>query len=258
MPRADERNHAQRVARAVGARHYLVEMTERDFWQEAPKVAAALDDLTTDAATLPTYLLAKAAKDHVKVVLTGEGGDEIFCGYSRYYRARRCWGLFARNARSRGEFDGVGHMAEVFRGWRDGLKHTEHEQTRADYTFMQTLQAVDCAEWLPNDLLIKVDRCLMAHGVEGRTPFLDPVVADFAFRLPDAMKATTKMAKRMLVIGSRRMSRRRSPMRGKPVLRLVGEWIAVRRPLIEAGGGATRYLVKDVPGGKTLRRLSEI
>ncbi len=63
---------------------------------------------------------------------------------------------------------------------------------------MQTLQAVDCAEWLPNDLLLKVDRCLMAHGVEGRTPFLDPYVADFVFRLPDDMKATTKMAKPLL------------------------------------------------------------
>ncbi|HAI28629.1 MAG TPA: hypothetical protein DCM48_03565, partial [Thalassospira sp.] len=41
-------------------------------------------------------------------------------------------------------------------------------------------QAVDCADWLPNDLLLKLDRMLMAHGLEGRTPFLDPVVAEFA------------------------------------------------------------------------------
>jgi asparagine synthase (glutamine-hydrolysing) len=56
-------------------------------------------------------------------------------------------------------------------------------------------------EWLPNDLLVKVDRCLMAHGIEGRTPFppfLDLLVSDFAFRLPDEMKATTGMTKRLL------------------------------------------------------------
>jgi asparagine synthase (glutamine-hydrolysing) len=63
---------------------------------------------------------------------------------------------------------------------------------------MQAVQAVDVAEWLPNDLLTKLDRCLMAHGVEGRTPFLDPVVADFAFRLPDAQKASLRFGKVLL------------------------------------------------------------
>jgi asparagine synthase (glutamine-hydrolysing) len=231
---ADESSDARRVAQAIGADHHVVEVTERDFWNQAPAVAAALDDPTTDAATLPTYLLAKAAKDHVKVVLTGEGGDEIFCGYGRYYRARRFWGLFARKARSRGEFDGLGHLSEIFNGWRDGLSSAEHEQARDDRTFMQKLQAVDCAEWLPNDLLIKVDRCLMAHGLEGRTPFLDPVVADFAFRLPDDMKATTKMAKRMLrdwlAINVPAAEPYAKKLGFNPP---VGEWIAARRPLIE-------------------------
>jgi asparagine synthase (glutamine-hydrolysing) len=231
---ADESSDARRVADAVGADHHIVEMTERDFWNYAPSVAAALDDPTTDAAAVPTYLLAKAAREHVKVVLTGEGGDEIFCGYSRYYRARRFWGLFARKARSRGEFDGLGNLSAVFNGWRDGLNSAEHEQKRGDRTFVQTLQAVDCAEWLPNDLLIKVDRCLMAHGLEGRTPFLDPVVADFAFRLPDVMKATTKMAKRML----RDWLAMNVPAAEPYAKKLgfnppVGEWLAVRRPLIE-------------------------
>ncbi|HTT75806.1 MAG TPA: asparagine synthase (glutamine-hydrolyzing) [Candidatus Binataceae bacterium] len=231
---ADESIDAERVAKAVGAHHHVVGITEHDFWNEAPRVAAALDDPTTDAAALPTYLLAKAAKDHVKVVLTGEGGDEIFCGYSRYYRARRFWGMFARKARSRGEFDGFDRTGEVFGGWRDGLKLAEDQQARADLTFVQTLQAVDCAEWLPNDLLIKVDRCLMAHGLEGRTPFLDPVVADFAFRLPDDMKATTRMAKRML----RDWLAVNVPAAEPYARKLgfnppVGEWIAARQPLIQ-------------------------
>jgi asparagine synthase (glutamine-hydrolysing) len=195
---ADESSYAQRVARSVGANHHIVEMTAREFWHLAPRVAAALDDPTTDAATLPTYALAHAARDQLKVVLTGEGGDEIFCGYSRYYRARRFWGLFTHKARSRGEFDSLGQMDGIFDAWRDGLDLTEHQQARANRSLIQTLQAVDCAEWLPNDLLLKVDRCLMAHGVEGRTPFLDPRVADFAFRLPDEMKATRKIAKRLL------------------------------------------------------------
>ena len=63
---------------------------------------------------------------------------------------------------------------------------------------MQAAQAVDCAEWLPNDLLTKLDRTLMVHGVEGRTPFLDPVVAEFAFRLPDSLKAGARFGKLLL------------------------------------------------------------
>ncbi len=63
---------------------------------------------------------------------------------------------------------------------------------------MQAAQAVDIAEWLPNDLLTKLDRTLMAHGVEGRTPFLDPMVAAFAFRLPDSEKAGMRFGKRLL------------------------------------------------------------
>jgi asparagine synthase (glutamine-hydrolysing) len=126
-------------------------------------------------------------------------------------------------------------MNGVFDGWRDGLNRTECNEARAERTFIQTLQAVDCAEWLPNDLMIKLDRCLMTHGVEGRTPFLDPVVADFAFRLPDEMKATTKMSKRLL----RDWLSWREPA-AEPYLRKtgfnppVGEWIAAKKTIIAA------------------------
>ena len=249
---ADEQAMARRIAQSVGADHHVVEMTEHDFWKVAPRVAQALDDPTTDAAALPTFVLAEAVRRSVKVVLTGEGGDEMFCGYGRYHRARRFWGLFARNARMRGEFDNLGNMNEAFSGWRYGLERTEREETRADRTFVQTLQAVDCMQWLPNDLLIKVDRCLMAHGVEGRTPFLDPLVADFAFRLPDDMKATARMSKRLL----RDWLSTRLPA-AEPYARKtgfnppVGEWIAARKGLIEA-------LVTLQPGIREIFRQEDI
>ena len=63
---------------------------------------------------------------------------------------------------------------------------------------MQAAQALDVADWLPNDLLIKLDRCLMAHGVEGRTPLLDAGVAAAAFRLPDALKVQGHTGKWLL------------------------------------------------------------
>ena len=249
---ADERACAERVARAVGADHHIVEISTRDFWNNAPRIAAALDDPTTDAAVIPTYILASHAKNQLKVVLTGEGGDEIFCGYSRYYRARRLGGLLARKARLRGEFDGLGQIGGLLNGWRDHLNRVEHQQQRSGRTFIQILQAVDCAEWLPNDLLIKLDRCLMAHGIEGRTPFLDPVVADFAFRLPDQMKATPTMAKRLLrdwlavnVPAAEAYDRK---IGFNPP---VGEWMATRLPPLE-------NLIASQPGIREVFRREHI
>jgi len=231
---ADEGPYAEKIARSVGAEHHVIEMTAKDFWDDAPRVAAALDDPTTDAATLPTFALARAAKGHLKVVLTGEGGDEIFCGYSRYHRARRMWGMFARKARMRGEFDRLGPMNGVVEGWRDGLEAAERQQAHEGRSFIQILQANDCAEWLPNDLLIKVDRCLMAHGLEGRTPFLDPVVADFAFRLPDEMKATPKISKRMLRDWCAINVPAAEPYARKTGFNPpVGGWIAENQPMAE-------------------------
>jgi asparagine synthase (glutamine-hydrolysing) len=90
-----------------------------------------------------------------------------------------------------------------------------------------TAQAVDIADWLPNDLLTKLDRCLMAHGVEGRTPFLDPGVAASAFRLPDALKIRDGMGKWILRQWLARhfpAARPFAPKRGFTVP--VGAWIA--------------------------------
>ncbi|HYG25402.1 MAG TPA: asparagine synthase-related protein, partial [Caulobacteraceae bacterium] len=69
---------------------------------------------------------------------------------------------------------------------------------REDVTRLQQAQYADIATWLPNDLLLKLDRCLMAHGLEGRTPFLDPQLAAFAFNLPDRMKVRGRYGKWLL------------------------------------------------------------
>jgi asparagine synthase (glutamine-hydrolysing) len=148
-----------------------------------------MDDPAADYATLPTYMLAAAARAvGLKVVLCGEGGDELFAGYGRYRSIVRPWWLGGRTMRRKGTFDGLGVLREASVGWRDGIGATEITETRTDRTRLQVAQAVDCADWLPHDLLAKLDRCLMAHGVEGRTPFLDPLVANLAFRLPDRLK----------------------------------------------------------------------
>lgn len=182
----DERAQAERVAAALNLDWRETSFGEEDFWRILPQVAWAMDDPTADYATLPTYKLAEAAKGTLTVVLTGEGGDELFGGYGRYRRALRPAWLGGRPAEPRHEDKGVVER------WRAAA------QAPKGLSGLQRTQWADIATWLPNDLLLKLDRCLMAHGLEGRTPFLDPQVADFAFPLPDRMKVQGRYGKWLL------------------------------------------------------------
>ncbi|HRD28411.1 MAG TPA: asparagine synthase-related protein [Caulobacter sp.] len=189
----DERGQAERVARALNLDWRETTFGEEDFWRIAPQVANFLDDPTTDYACLPTYKLAEAARGTLTVVLSGEGGDELFGGYGRYRRALRPGWLGGRAAEPQTDAaflkdKGAGVLAR----WR------EASEPPAGLTRLQQAQYADIVTWLPNDLLLKLDRMLMAHGLEGRTPFLDKEVAAFAFNLPDRMKVRGKYGKYIL------------------------------------------------------------
>jgi len=195
---ADERAHAATVARVAGAQHEAIEITERMVWRHLPEIVACMDDPAADYAIIPTWFLARRAREDVKVVLCGEGGDELFAGYGRYRRAMRPWWMGGRVMRGRGVFDRIDVLRDRPTGWRDGFAASEARAGEGGRTRLAAAQAADAADWLPHDLLLKLDRCLMAHGVEGRTPFLDPAVAAAAFRLPDALKLRKRMGKWLL------------------------------------------------------------
>ena len=195
---ADERALAAHLAKAAGARHVTVAVTEADVWRHLPEIVGAMDDPAADYAIIPTWFLARRARQEVKVVLSGEGGDEIFGGYGRYRAAMRPWWLGGKAPRSRGSFDRLDVLREAPTGWRDGTGAAEAAAASPGRTRLQAAQALDIADWLPNDLLIKLDRCLMAHGVEGRTPLLDAGIAASAFRLPDALKVQRGSGKWLL------------------------------------------------------------
>jgi asparagine synthase (glutamine-hydrolysing) len=188
----DERAQAERVAQALKLDWNNVSFAAEDFWRIAPQVAWAMDDPVADYACLPTYKLAEAAKARLTVVLTGEGGDELFAGYGRYRRALRPSLLGGRVAEP--QIDEVMRDAgtEALAAWR------RRAAAPAGLSTLQQAQYGDIATWLPNDLLLKLDRCLMAHGLEGRTPFLDPEVAAFAFHLPDRLKTRGRFGKYLL------------------------------------------------------------
>ncbi|MHA1107964.1 MAG: asparagine synthase (glutamine-hydrolyzing) [Alphaproteobacteria bacterium] len=195
---ADERAGARAIAGSLGAEHVEIEFTARDFWDLLPAVVAALDDPVADYAVLPTYKLAAVAGQDLKVILCGEGGDELFGGYGRYRAAMRPWWLGRRAMRSHGFVEGLGILRNESRDWRRGLAITERDEARDGRSRLQIAQATDCADWLAHDLLIKLDRCLMAHGVEGRTPLLDPAIAAAIFRLPDRLKVRNGTGKWLL------------------------------------------------------------
>lgn len=213
----DERAQAERVARALDLDWREIQFGEEDFWRVLPQVAWAMDDPTADYATLPTYKLAEAAKGTLTVVLTGEGGDELFGGYGRYRRALRPAWLGGRLAEPRSA------DAEVLARWRAAA------MPPAGLTRLQQAQWADIATWLPNDLLTKLDRCLMAHGLEGRTPFLDPEVAAFAFALPDRFKVRGRYGKWLLRKWLERACPAAAPWAPKQGFTVpVNTWIAPR------------------------------
>lgn len=238
---ADERAGAATVARAAGARHETVEVTEAMAWRHLPEIVAAMDDPAADYAIIPSWFLARRARQDVKVVLCGEGGDEIFAGYGRYRSAMRPWWQGGRVMRARGTFDGLGVLRAPSPSWRDGIAAAESEAA-GGRTRLGAAQATDVADWLPHDLLLKLDRCLMAHAVEGRTPLLDPGVAAAAFRLPDALKVRQGRGKYLLRRWLEKALPEARPFAPKQGFTVpVGAWIAAQGarlgPLVAAQPG---------------------
>ncbi len=160
------------------------------------------------------------------MVLSGEGGDEIFAGYPRYQSAMKPWWRGGRTMWARGSFDRVDVLRSRPSAWRDGIAAAEAEAADGGRSRLAAAQVTDMTDWLPHDLLLKLDRCMMAHAVEGRTPFLDPGVAKAAFRLPDAMKLRDGMGKWILRKWLEKhlpVARPFAPKQGFTVP--VGEWI---------------------------------
>lgn len=194
---ADERTTATAVSSHLHTAHTDVFFTEDDFWHYLLVAAEALDDLVADYAALPLLKLAQHASKDVKVVLSGEGGDEVFAGYSRYGRGK-WWHKWALK-----KFRGKGDAAYFPELWQKRIcahkpKLPPLPYTTDGWTSLQNMQALDMQDWLADDLLVKVDRCLMKYGVEGRVPFLDTAVVVWGFSLPDKLKRQHNQGKWLL------------------------------------------------------------
>ncbi len=203
----DETAVAAAVARRLETDHHELHLARDRLLQRLVQATWAADECMGDYASLPVSLLAEAAGQQLKVVFSGEGGDEVFAGYGRYrtprlrrrLRALRAPGsggfrtrpLF-RPARARSLFGP--DLAEAARSWRDPFV-AAWGAAPAAWSDLARMQWVDMATWLPDDLLVKADRQLMAWGVEGRVPFLDRRLVEFGLALPDRLKQEGRQGK---------------------------------------------------------------
>lgn len=200
---------AASTAARFSANHSALELGKDSLLPRLPHCIWATDELMADYASLPLSALAERAGEELKVVFSGEGGDEVFAGYGRYrphpLKALLGWLRSPETGgfRSKGQFSGLpsslfsAELSAAMTHWREPLT-AAWDASPSTWSRLQRMQVTDMETWLPDDLLVKADRILMAWGVEGRVPFLDHRVVEFGLSLPDALKIDRKNGKRFL------------------------------------------------------------
>jgi asparagine synthase (glutamine-hydrolysing) len=235
--RYNESHYAQQVATHLGTRHHSYDISEKDALDLIPTIANTWDEPFADSSQIPTFLVSKLTRQKVKVALSGDGGDEFFWGYSHYSKLKKIWRWrelnrinparlrpLPKKAESRRPLlRSINNKIEILTGawnnstprelseyWADKYKnqHTPligEEYDRATHTLEYTPSTTpgafafwDASHYLPDDILVKVDRASMANSLETRAPLLDHRVIEFSFGLPDNFKATSSTSKMIL------------------------------------------------------------
>jgi asparagine synthase (glutamine-hydrolysing) len=237
-PEHDESAASALVAKALSTRHTVLAFDEQEFLRHADQYCAGMDDPIGDAAMFPTYVLSKVAAQHVKVVLSGEGADEVFAGYPYYApfageplpREELDIRAQAENSRrirehlghamplpkpsGKSRHSGFPHMVSLEFAWsmldldrrppfeafvRDVAASEERWLPHSrSHTRLQRALYFDSNIWLTNNLMTKLDLATMAHSLEARVPMLDHRLIEFAFGLPDDFKFQAGTGKRIL------------------------------------------------------------
>jgi asparagine synthase (glutamine-hydrolysing) len=235
----NEAEHARAVARHLGTDHTELYISPVDALATIPKLSQIYDEPFSDSSQIPTYLVAQLARQHVTVSLSGDGGDELFGGYNRYFLAAPIWRALARIPRAVRKIAAKGILAAspalwdrlhallspliprglrlaspgdtlhkgalllaansgmaLYRGlvshWEPGdvvlgAAGPETAFSRESQRLpglAETMMALDAVTYLPDDILVKVDRAAMAVSLETRVPLLDHRVFEFAWRIP--------------------------------------------------------------------------
>lgn len=236
----DESKFAAAVARHLGTDHLELTVTEADALNVIPDLPGMFDEPFADSSQIPTHLLSKLTREHVTVALSGDGGDEIFCGYNRYLWGKRlnamlqvapstlrrlgcglltsipvaAWDAGA-SILTRGRVvhagDKLHKLAMIAAApgseaaylgltslWMEPSRLSGREEPASAVSaasralgpasFIERMMIADTVTYLPDDILVKVDRASMASSLESRIPLLDHRLFEFAWKLPEHMK----------------------------------------------------------------------
>lgn len=222
-PRYNEAEHAAAVARHLGTDHTEFYVSAGDAMDVIPKLPEIYCEPFADSSQIPTYLVTKLAKQHVTVALSGDGGDELFGGYTPYQFAPRYWAALSRlplwlRRAIAGMMEGLPlpdkylKLASVMPAkdredfYRSVMSHwlnpdsvvlggTEYPtvlNSPANWpstdSYEHWMMAMEAQMYMPEDILVKVDRAAMANSLETRVPLLDHRIVELAWRLPLNMK----------------------------------------------------------------------
>lgn len=241
----NEAVHAKAVAQHLGTDHTELYVTPQRALDVIPRLPTLYSEPFSDSSQIPTFLVSQLARQHVTVALSGDAGDELFCGYSRYTLARDLWGRVGRLPRAVRTLGAAGIRILPAAGWnavvrpfrpllpgalrRANMGDKLHKgaallsATKVDELYLklvtvwesgslvqggqepfthlrgnplplpgldavQRMMALDAITYLPDDILVKTDRAAMGVSLEGRVPFLDHRVVEFAWTLPQHLK----------------------------------------------------------------------
>lgn len=237
----NEAEHARAVARCLGSEHTELYVTSEQAMALIPSLPALYDEPFADVSQIPTWLVSRLAREHVTVALSGDAGDELFCGYNRYLLAQRLWQACAGVPQPLRQLAGVtlqrgspliasvlrqaaallparllrgdvatklcmlsqalraDSMAALNHGLSSFLEQpmemlcsgrelpvrmTDGGLDALGLDPLEHMMALDLLAYLPDDILVKVDRAAMGVSLETRVPLLDHRVLEFAWRLP--------------------------------------------------------------------------
>jgi asparagine synthase (glutamine-hydrolysing) len=227
---------AKETAEKLGVENISYVISPEEYMEELPKIMWHMDDPLADPAAVPLYFVAREARKHVTVVLSGEGADELFGGYN-IYREPQSLELFERmpnvaksvlkviarlipeGMKGKSFIErGVTPMEEryignakmyseaekkhLLREYKGGLEYTNittplYRET-THYPPVNRMQYIDIHTWLRGDILLKADKMTMAHSLELRVPFLDKAVFEVAAKIAPEMKTANNTTKYIL------------------------------------------------------------
>ncbi len=237
----NEARYAKKIARHLGTEHTELYFSPKKAMEVIPKIPTIHDEPFSDNSQIPSFLLSQLAKKKIKVALSGDGGDELFCGYNRYNTTnnwsnkfnlipRSVRGILANRIRSisqsnlnkilglvptLNEYASQGYKIKSIKAleaknlsdlyyilsshWQNptevvkrskepGTFLTKFQPKLPDFNNYQIMMALDQITYLPNDILVKVDRTSMASSMEARVPFLDHRLIEYSWKIPYSLK----------------------------------------------------------------------